>query len=157
MQKIKTSKVIRYAIYLILIIISLCIYREVFIRYLSTDDIRVFTTLLGTSDIRRFLIKIIMDIMLGAIIAIPQLFVTANIKGKIQFNWPLSLLVGVPALIVSLGLTYDIVYNLEWPLLINGKHLYKFFAWLASGEPRNYCSFLFGYIIASSFTKKSLD
>nr|WP_312579550.1 hypothetical protein [Sedimentibacter sp.] len=157
MQKIRESKVISYAIYLLLIIISLCIYREVIIRYLSTDDIRVFTTLLSTSDIKKFLIRIIMDIMLGAILALPQLFISSNIKGKIQFNWILSLLVGVPALIVSLGLTYDIVYTLEWPLLINGKHLYKFFAWLANGAPRNYCSFLFGYIIALSFTKKQLD
>lgn len=153
MQKLKSSKVIYYVMYLFIITIYLYIYRKIEINYFSIDDFRVYTTLLMTTDIKRFIVKTIMITLFGVILALPHIFMTTKKEGKTKFNWILSIIIGLPALIVSLGITVDI-YRLVKGI---NSTLGIFLAWIAYGVPRYFCSFLFGYIVSVSFVKEDVE
>lgn len=150
MQKIKSSSIIKYIIYLFSIITYLFIYRKISIQYLDEGSLQTYISLLRTTDMNRFIVKTIMIYIFGVILALPNILVTIKKKGRIKFKAGMFIVIGLPALIISLGITVDLSILTGHMNLLSGKFLY----WLSYGVPRYFSGFLFGYTISLCFVKE---
>ena len=142
----KNKRLFYYVLYTILILVYLYMYRRLSLNFIVYNE---SPTILSNTDIKDFLLKHFMIILLGSIIALPQFVINLNKVGKIKFDWLVFIIVGIPALFISLGLTLDIC---KLGIKLNSM-LSIFLAWLSYGLPRYFSNILFGYVFISCFSK----
>lgn len=107
-------------------------------------------TALEHGQLPRFMLYRLFQISFGGILALPHLYAQLQKAGRLRFYWLPFAVLGLPALLVSLGLLHDVLQlgPLQAPIL--GAW---FYSGLSYGFTRSFASILVGYLSIQCWIK----
>jgi hypothetical protein len=131
---------VRYLLYLVIIVITITLYSEIYMRFLLGEDTAYYIPNFSI----KFFVALVVDILLGMLFGVEHFIRNKKISGKWQFQFDKLIIIGIPLLILSIS--YFNFFFMNNVLHINAMML------LAPSR-ETFFRFLLGYTIITSFYK----